>query len=431
MVELERRHSVHISQRELEKRIYHLKTVFDVSQVLGSLRTIQEITNNQLMMIMGTFGAISGVMVVVDSNRNNIEAITQRGMDKTFLDKIHEAIESGNYNEVKGVTGVQILDGKDNVEKKEKKNIFELLSLFKMRIWMPLEINEKLWGGIGLGDKLSEDPYTPDDQELLATLTKQGAVAIERILLYEEAKVAEMVKLLGDISHDIKNLIMPVVTAEKLLDVELKEIFDKRQGGEADNLLSNREMCDEIMGMLRSSTRRIQERMKEIADCVKGLSAPPQFAECLIVDVVKSVIKTLGMPATEKGISLQTEGLTELPIIHADEGRLFNAFYNLVNNALEEVPQGGSITLCGHGIIDGKVKVSVVDTGRGMPREVRESLFSASAISRKPGGTGLGTKIIKDVIDAHHGMIAVESEEGVGTTFLLHLPIQQPGVISR
>lgn len=425
MVELERRHSVHISQRELERRIYHLKTVYDVSQVLGSLRSIQEITNNQLMMIMGTFGAISGVMVIIDSNRNKIEAITQRGMDKTFLDKIYEAIESGNYNEVKGVTGVQILDGKDNVEKKEGKNIFELLSLFKMRIWMPLEINEKLWGGIGLGDKLSEDPYTPDDQELLATLTRQGAIAIERILLYEEAKLAEMVKLLGDISHDIKNLLMPVVTAEKLLDVELKEIFDKKQGGEADNLLSNRELCDEIMGMLRSSTRRIQERMKEIADCVKGLSAPPQFAECRIADVAEGVVKTLNIPATEKGISIQTEGLDDLPTIQADERRLFNAFYNLVNNALEEVPQGGSITLCGHGITDGKVKVSVADTGRGMPPEVRESLFSASAISRKPGGTGLGTKIIKDVIDAHQGKISVESEEGVGTTFFLSLPINQ------
>ena len=54
-----------------------------------------------------------------------------------------------------------------------------------------------------------------------------------------------------------------------------------------------------------------------------------------------------------------------------------------------------------------------------------ESLFTARAISRKPGGTGLGTKIIKDVVDAHRGQIAVQSREGVGTTFTLLLPVQQ------
>jgi signal transduction histidine kinase len=60
-----------------------------------------------------------------------------------------------------------------------------------------------------------------------------------------------------------------------------------------------------------------------------------------------------------------------------------------------------------------------------MPPEIRDSLFTARAVSRKPGGTGLGSKIIKDVISAHHGTITVESKEGEGTTFFIRLPIQQ------
>ncbi len=59
-----------------------------------------------------------------------------------------------------------------------------------------------------------------------------------------------------------------------------------------------------------------------------------------------------------------------------------------------------------------------------MPPEVRDRLFTAQAISTKKEGTGLGTKIVKDVIDAHGGRISVESELGVGTTFYMHLPIQ-------
>jgi signal transduction histidine kinase len=106
-----------------------------------------------------------------------------------------------------------------------------------------------------------------------------------------------------------------------------------------------------------------------------------------------------------------------------DERRLFNAFYNLVNNALSEVPMGGSITVSGqHDAARQCLLVRVADTGRGMPPDVRDSLFTAHAKSRKAGGTGLGTKIVKDVVDAHGGTIAVESTLGVGTTFILVLP---------
>ena len=58
-----------------------------------------------------------------------------------------------------------------------------------------------------------------------------------------------------------------------------------------------------------------------------------------------------------------------------------------------------------------------------MPQEIRERLFTSRTISTKAGGTGLGTKIVKDVIDAHRGKITVESDVGQGTTFHIHLPL--------
>jgi len=161
---------------------------------------------------------------------------------------------------------------------------------------------------------------------------------------------------------------------------------------------------------------------------VKGLSTAPKFAPCLTAEVMASVFQTLRLSAEQQGVALGTEGLEALPAIRADEGRLFTAFYNLVNNAIPEVPAGGSITVRGRVEPDGKaVVVSVSDTGRGMPTEIRESLFTYRAVSRKAGGTGLGTKIVKDVVDAHGGRIAVESEVGKGTTFHLTLPIEGPG----
>ena len=173
----------------------------------------------------------------------------------------------------------------------------------------------------------------------------------------------------------------------------------------------------------------MHDRVREISDSVKGLSSPPQFSQCRVADVVADVFETLRPLAELQGVVLRTEQLDTLPPIMADETRLFNALYNLVNNAIPEVPRGGSVTVRGSTDSDAKsVTLSVVDTGRGMPPEVLESLFTYQATSRKHGGTGLGTKIVKDVVDAHGGLLSVESKPGAGTTFYLTLPIGGPSV---
>jgi signal transduction histidine kinase len=179
--------------------------------------------------------------------------------------------------------------------------------------------------------------------------------------------------------------------------------------------------------MIQNGSRRIQGRVREFADSVKGLARPPQFGPCRIAEVVSSVYAILQITAAEYGVVLAVKDLEVLPVIQADESRLFNAFYNLVNNAIAEVPSGGSITVQGRTEQGGKtIILSVIDTGKGMPSEVRESLFTYQAISRKVGGTGLGTKIVKDVIDAHGGKITVESVPDKGTSFHITLPVEGP-----
>ena len=243
--------------------------------------------------------------------------------------------------------------------------------------------------------------------------------------LEQETKLAEVARMLGDIGHDIKNMLMPILSGAWLLQDELSDHFTQLPESQAREAKSSQEMSNEIIDMVRNNAQRIQNEMRDVADCVKGLSSQPQFSLCHLAEVVSQVIQTLQFLAKEKGIALQTEGLADLPPIQADEPRLFKLFYNLINNAIPEVPVGGSITIQGRiSSADNTVDLSVVDTGRGMPQKVRESLFTTGAISTKPGGTGLGTKIIKDIIDAHEGSITVESQEGVGTTFHLHFPFQ-------
>jgi signal transduction histidine kinase len=268
---------------------------------------------------------------------------------------------------------------------------------------------------VGAADFLTK----PFDHDQLHSLI---AKALERKHVTHEVE-----RLLGEISHDMKNLLMPVVCGTDLLGTEIGDLFKRLPEMQAIKSEESHKLCDEVLDMLRSTTRRLQDRMKEIADYVKSLNAPPNFAPCRIAEVVANVVKTLHLVADAKGITIQVHNLDGLPPISADEGRLYNAFYNLVNNAIPEVPPGGSITIRGRSDPSaGALVLSVEDTGRGMSPQVRDSLFTGRAISRKPGGTGLGTKIVKDVIEAHRGRITVESTEGVGTTFHISLPIHPP-----
>lgn len=234
----------------------------------------------------------------------------------------------------------------------------------------------------------------------------------------------EVGRLLGQISHDIKNLLMPLVLGTDLLDSEIETLFKKLPELEATKADASQKLCEEVIEILRHTTVRVQERMKEIADYIKCYRAPAAFRPCAVAAVVRQVEEAFRFVAERKGIKLIHEGVESLPMIQADESRLYNALYNLVNNALSEVSCGGAIRICGDQDLAGQaIELRVEDNGRGMPPEVRESLFTRRTISRKPGGTGLGSRIVKEAIDAHGGEIRVESTEGVGTTFTIRLPI--------
>jgi signal transduction histidine kinase len=267
-----------------------------------------------------------------------------------------------------------------------------------------------------------------DDVAILSIVSAITASSIEQARLYQEAKLAEVVRLLGDISHDLKNLLMPVVVGAELMQGELKDLFGDILTQANKKAKESFERCNEVVGMVENSSRRIQDRVKEIADCVKGLSTPPEFAPCQLDKVIIEVTDTLKWWSDQKGVSIHTAGLGRTPDIVADERRLFNALYNLINNAIPEVPPGGTITVSAkEEPIGVGLHVTVEDTGKGMPPEIRDALFTAAAKSSKRDGTGLGTKIVKDVVDAHHGKITVESELGVGTAFHIYLPLRPSG----
>ncbi len=291
--------------------------------------------------------------------------------------------------------------------------------------------DELFWrkDGSSFSAQYCSTPMRNEEGQLIgAVVTFQDITERKRLAaqLFEAAKMAEVTRVMGNVGHDIKNMLMPVLTGASLLEDELKELFPTLADSDAKGVRNSEAMCVELAEMIEHNARRIQDRVREIADAVKGVTSHPHFVSCQVSKIVEAVLKSLQVLATESGVTLHTKGLTKLPHIEADEKRLFTALYNLISNAIPEVPRGGSVTISGSADAQKEILNLVVsDTGNGIPPEIRERLFTDHTISTKVGGTGLGTKIVKDAIDAHQGSIRVESTEGMGTSFHISLPIKQ------
>jgi len=115
--------------------------------------------------------------------------------------------------------------------------------------------------------------------------------------------------------------------------------------------------------------------------------------------------------------------------IDADSDLLHKAFQNLVLNAMDAMPAGGTLSLRS---IDGGdvVRIEVSDTGKGLTPEECSRLFTPY-YTTKQLGTGLGLAIVQSVVSDHRGTISVASEESHGTTFRIELPRRQPGVTTK
>jgi len=290
-------------------------------------------------------------------------------------------------------------------------------------------------------------PFTAQDLDVLTIVANQAAMAIDHARLHAEARLAQVVKLIGDIAHEVKNFMTPVSSGIKTLEMVYDQSFR-----DADKVLSDvlalqpeamatrakealsplREFFPEAVQMVLDGAEQVTGRAREIADCIKGEVSEPTFVLANVDDVARSVVKVLRLVAERAAITLEADGLGAPPLISIDPKLIHSAIYNLVNNAIPETPAGGTVSIATAARAEGVwpegdyVEIVVRDTGGGMPAHIRDKLFSKDMVSTKPGGTGLGTRIIKNAVDAHGGVITVESQPGKGSAFTIRLPLTRP-----
>jgi two-component system phosphate regulon sensor histidine kinase PhoR len=151
----------------------------------------------------------------------------------------------------------------------------------------------------------------------------------------------------------------------------------------------------------------------------------PKYSRTLVVEVIRSAIQLCGNAAKKKEITVTIEADKQLTV-NMDADLIEQALVNLLDNAIKYSPTESDITIGAHKV-DHTIDIWIKDQGIGIPQKHQPRLFERfyrvdKARSRNMGGTGLGLAIVKHIIQSHRGWATVQSVQGKGSTFTLHLP---------
>ncbi len=244
-------------------------------------------------------------------------------------------------------------------------------------------------------------------------MTRTLASQKERLLQTE--RVAAWRELARRLAHELRNPLFPMqITIENL---------QKARRLDAKQFL---EVFNESTATLKAELANLNTIVGRFSDFSK--MPAPKFVRVNVNEVLRNAVRLFEPQFTAVGKPTITQEpfLTDpLPDIDADPDMLHRAFQNLVLNAMDAMPAGGTLTLrtSEH---EGHVRIEVTDTGKGLTHEECKRLFTPY-YTTKQMGTGLGLAIVQSVISDHHGNISVTSEEGRGTTFRIDLPQRQAG----
>lgn len=273
---------------------------------------------------------------------------------------------------------------------------------------MPLKNKDgKIIGVFQLLNKL-EGSFDEGDVQFIEALSAHAAVAIENARQAQELVQSERLSAVGrmasTIIHDIKN---PMGTLRVYA-----QVMKKKSGNE-----EAAKLADE---MIRQVDRFVN-MAQEILDFSRGVSST-NMQDLEFSDVMNGVLDFIEKDLNKNNIQLVRKAEFK-GVVKLDQDKMVRVFYNIASNARDAMPNGGTLTVVTQPS-DGYVKVEFIDTGTGMPEEVKKRIFEPFVTYGKKHGTGLGMAIVKKVVDDHKGKIEIDSEMGKGTTIRFFIPAQ-------
>lgn len=285
---------------------------------------------------------------------------------------------------------------------------------------VPLILRSQGIGVFVIHTEKAQQEFSNQDIQLLSVLANQAAVGVENWRTYQQllkaneelkasqaqmiqaAKLAAIGELAAGIAHEIKNplqvlmLHMELVQAGRPLP-NWMEMFSKQL----------KRLSDITLRLMNFSRNASEEVIAEPINVNKALD-----------DIVMMVRHEF----EGNGITLDVTLGEELPAVGGNANYLQQVFLNLLINARDAMPNGGTISVA-TALTGFHISIRIADTGTGIPKEIQEKIFKPFFSTKGEKGTGLGLAICSKIIAQHKGELRVESEVGKGTVFTIYLPV--------
>ncbi|HAG07902.1 MAG TPA: two-component sensor histidine kinase, partial [Peptococcaceae bacterium] len=229
---------------------------------------------------------------------------------------------------------------------------------------------------------------------------------VEKEQLLEEYRRSQCLVALGrlvtNIAHELKNPVSIIKATAQLMASNIKDV----------------PALDEYVKMIEEQANRHNNLIKELIEF--GRPNDVRFEEVKPGELVAEVLESTAPLLRQHNITLDLDIEPSLPVIKGDRERLKQVFINLILNAVQVMPDGGRLSVCGFATGEA-VCISFRDTGPGIAEEDLKQIFEPF-YTTKPGGGGLGLALSDQIVKIHGGEIRAESGPGGGATFTVCLP---------
>lgn len=216
-------------------------------------------------------------------------------------------------------------------------------------------------------------------------------------------RIAELGTVASGMAHEIGTPMNVILgRAEYLMDRVADETVKKG----LQTIVAQVERITRVMNQLLAFARR----------------KPPERGPLALRDVIENSVEMFQERLAKNRVQVDLQLDEACPKVQADADQMNQVLINLIMNAVHAMPEGGQLRI-GMAPADQMVRLTVADTGHGIPREMLAKIFDPFFTTKEFGkGTGLGLTVVKGIIEEHHGLISAESQEGKGTTFTILLP---------
>ncbi|MEA3279316.1 MAG: ATP-binding protein [Thermodesulfobacteriota bacterium] len=428
------------------------KTIKNVSRIIASVLDLDEIAKHLMDTVVNVMKVDYCALFLCDLSDFGCKYFAAQGKYCNFVSSISMNYTDSLIQHLKRQRRpvikkklIQRSDGPDIPD------VFSDMNRLYAETVFPMIFDKKLNGFIVLGEKLSGDLFTPEDMDLLETLSSQCALAVENARSYKliddlnknlEKKVEERTfalqealsekertqeqlirseslaaigQLVAGTAHELNN---PLTSVTSLIQSTIEDLtgWDKNIPLDA-NLIDDLRFADKEL-----------RRARSIVSSLLGLSRQTQtYSEAVNLNlVIEDALRILYNQYKHSDLNIVENYADDLPDIQGNFANLGQVALNIINNAIQAVDgkQGSIYLTSGYDNDTKQVFFECRDTGDGVPESIRQDIFKPFFTTKEVGrGTGLGLYICHEIVRKHGGAITLENTDGQGARFVVRLPV--------